>query len=166
MKNNEDKIRESLIEFLDSVWHLGDTMLISTNGAKLIVANGFPTSKSICSEYCVRSHCIGCPIYEQKYYWNPTEEDVALFNKAITTNNSLTPKDLAKLDIIRMKFKHHPCIEQKPEEWSEEELTEFEIAMLHIGESFFGKRAGLDPNDKNVVKEQAKLLLELAPMQS
>ena len=50
---------------------------------------------------------------KEQRYWNPTEEDVALFNKAVTTNTSLTPQDRAKLDIIRMKFKHHPNIEQK-----------------------------------------------------
>ena len=48
----------------------------------------------------------------QDINWNPTEEDVALFNKVVTTNTSLTPQDRAKLDIIRMKFKHHPNIEQ------------------------------------------------------
>lgn len=49
------------------------------------------------------------------------------------------------------------------QEWSEEGLTEFETAMLHIGESFFGKISGLDPNDKAKVKEQAELLLGLSP---
>jgi len=36
---------------------------------------------------------------------------------------------------------------------------------MHIGESFFGQHAGLDPNDTNVIKEQANLLLELVPKQ-
>ena len=38
--------------------------------------------------------------------WNPNNEDVVLFNKAVTTNPNLTPSERAKLDIIRMKFKH------------------------------------------------------------
>ena len=38
--------------------------------------------------------------------WNPNNEDVILFNKAVTTNPNLTPSERAKLDIIRMKFKH------------------------------------------------------------
>lgn len=57
-------------------------------------------------------------------------------------------------------------VEHKPAEWKQEnieELTEFENAMMHIGGSFFGENAGLDPNDTDAIKEQAKLLLELAP---
>lgn len=49
--------------------------------------------------------------------------------------------------------------------WKQEntgDLTGFENAMMHIGDSFFGKNAGLDPNDTNAIKEQANLLLELA----
>lgn len=42
-------------------------------------------------------------------------------------------------------------------------MTEFENAMMHIGGSFFGENAGLDPNDTDTIKEQAELLLELAP---
>lgn len=46
---------------------------------------------------------------KQKEYktaeWNPNNEDVTLFNKAVTTNPNLTPSERAKLDIIRMKFK-------------------------------------------------------------
>lgn len=55
---------------------------------------------------------------------------------------------------------------QPKQEWKQEnreELTEFENAMMHIGGSFFGENAGLDPNDTAAIKEQAKLLLELAP---
>ena len=64
---------------------------------------------------------------EQKPCWNPTEEDVALFNKAITTNASLSPQERAKLDIIRMKFKHRPVIEQKEQNGEDEECTDFTI---------------------------------------
>ena len=56
--------------------------------------------------------------------------------------------------------------EQKPTEWKQEnreELTEFENAMMHIGDSFFGENAGLDPNNTVTIKEQAELLLELVP---
>ena len=56
-------------------------------------------------------------------------------------------------------------IEQKTSEWKQENnkfLTEFENAMLHVGESFFGKNHGLDPNNTGDVKEQAALLMELA----
>lgn len=41
---------------------------------------------------------------EQKHYWKPTETDVALFNKAVTTNKALTPTERAQLDIMRSKF--------------------------------------------------------------
>jgi len=60
-------------------------------------------------------------------------------------------------------------VQPKPmQEWKQEnieELTEFENAMMHIGGSFFGENAGLDPNDTDTIKEQAELLLELAPKQ-
>ena len=62
-------------------------------------------------------------------------------------------------------FESENC-EQKPAEWKQEnreELTEFENAMMHIGGSFFGENAGLDPNDTDTIKEQAELLLGLAP---
>jgi len=58
--------------------------------------------------------------------------------------------------------------EQNTSEWKQdnvEELTEFENVMMHIGSSFFGENTGLDPNDTNVIKEQANLLLELVPKQ-
>lgn len=57
-------------------------------------------------------------------------------------------------------------VKQKPVEWKQEnveELSDFENAMMHIGGSFFGKNAGLDPNDTAAIKEQAELLLELTP---
>ncbi len=57
---------------------------------------------------------------------------------------------------------------QPKQEWNEDnikELTKFEVAMLHIGMSFFGSSAGLNPNNTNEVKKQAKLLLELVPKQ-
>lgn len=72
---------------------------------------------------------------EQKPCWNPTEEDVALFNKAITTNTSLSPQERAKLDILRMKFKHCPVIEQKeqkPVEWDEYTKTNLDRALQII----------------------------------
>ena len=90
---------------------------------------------------------------EQKPCWNPTEEDVALFNKAITTNASLSPQERAKLDILRMKFKHRPVIEQKeqkPIKWTDltwKDIVELEgiINNVHydfsagIGQESFGK---------------------------
>lgn len=54
------------------------------------------------------------------------------------------------------------------QEWKQEntyDLTDFENAMMHIGGSFFGKNAGLDPNDTNLIKEQANILLGLVPNQ-
>ena len=59
---------------------------------------------------------------------------------------------------------NYELVEKKPVEWTQDnvdELTEFENAMMHIGGSFFGENAGLDPNDTSIVKEQARLLLEL-----
>ena len=59
---------------------------------------------------------------KKQFYWKPTEEDIRLFNKAVTTNTSLSPQERAQLDIVRLKFKHCPYIEQKrPTEWSKED---------------------------------------------
>lgn len=57
---------------------------------------------------------------------------------------------------------------QSQHRWKQEntdDLTDFENAMMHIGGSFFGENAGLDPNDTNAIKEQANILLELVPKQ-
>jgi len=72
----------------------------------------------------IKDECIYGEQKEQQYFWKPTEEDITLFNKAVTTNKSLTPQDRAKLDIIRMKFKHHPNIEQKEQKSAECELKD------------------------------------------
>lgn len=71
---------------------------------------------------------------EQKHYWKPTETDVALFNKAVTTNNTLTPAERANLDIIRSKFSCCRAIncsgimqkEQKPTECADDVVEEAE----------------------------------------
>ena len=99
---------------------------------------------------------------EQKHYWKPTETDVALFNKAVTTNKALTPAERAQLDIIRSKFSCCRAVncngivqkEQKPEEkpinWTEltwKDINELEgiINNVHyefrngIGQESFGK---------------------------
>ena len=78
---------------------------------------------------------------EQKHYWKPTETDVALFNKAVTTNKALTPTERAQLDIIRSKFGYCRAVncsgivqkEQKPAEWSEEDQLNLNwvIAILN-----------------------------------
>ena len=62
-----------------------------------------------------------------------------------------------------LKDRVQPQLKQEWKQENREELTEFENAMMHIGGSFFGENAGLDPNDTATIKEQAKLLLELAP---
>ena len=57
---------------------------------------------------------------------------------------------------------------QSKYEWKQENtdaLTDFENLMMHIGISFFGQHAGLDPNDTNAIKEQANILLGLVPKQ-
>lgn len=53
--------------------------------------------------------------------WNPTNEDIGLFNKAVITNTTLTPSERAKLDIIRMKFRHCSGKITKTAEWNEED---------------------------------------------
>ena len=65
-----------------------------------------------------------------------------------------------------LKSLKNRVLPQPKHEWKQENtdnLTDFENTMMHIGDSFFGENAGLDPNDTDTVKEQAELLLELAP---
>lgn len=89
-----------------------------------------------------------CENSEAEYYDRP---DSIIREKIVGARNWL--KDL--------KDRVQPKQEWKQE--NREELTEFENAMMHIGGSFFGENAGLDPNDTDTIKEQAELLLELAP---
>ena len=77
---------------------------------------------------------------EQKLYWKPTKTDVALLNKAIITNNTLTSTEREQLDIIRSRFGYcrasncNGIVQEKPNsatwngddgmkltEWSEED---------------------------------------------
>ena len=61
--------------------------------------------------------------------WNPTNDDVDLLNKAVTTNTTLTPSERAKLDIIRMKFKHCNRNIIKPVEWIEEDEKKLRLVI-------------------------------------
>lgn len=76
-------------------------------------------------------------------------------------------EDIAKSEWFKKSYENKSLgddDEQKPAEWKQEnnkELTDFENAMMHIGCSFFGKNAGLDPNDTIAIKEQANMLLTL-----
>ena len=85
---------------------------------------------------------------------------------AITDGNtSVTSKEVERQYCTGQ---YEPDVREFPIEWKEEnvdELSEFERAMMHIGGSFFGENAGLDPNNTNDVKEQAELLLSLVPKQ-
>jgi len=77
---------------------------------------------------------------EQKLCWKPTKTDVALLNKAIITNNTLTSTERGQLDIIRSRFGYcrasncNGIVQEKPNsatwngddgmkltEWSEED---------------------------------------------
>ena len=70
---------------------------------------------------------------EQKHYWKPTETDVALFNKVVTTNKALTPAERAQLDIIRSKFgccravNCNGIVQNGEDEECDEESTDFTI---------------------------------------
>lgn len=81
-----------------------------------------------------------CEQKEQKYYWKPTETDVALFNKAVTTNKTLIPTERAQLDIIRSKFGYCRAVncsgivqkEQKPAEWNSEDEQNLNVCLSYI----------------------------------
>ena len=80
-------------------------------------------------------------------------------------NTSVTSKEVER---HYCTGQYEPDVREFPIEWKEEnvdELSEFERAMMHIGGSFFGEKAGLDPNSTDDVKEQAELLLSLVPKQ-
>ena len=67
-----------------------------------------------------------------------------------------------------LKFLKDRVLPQPKQDWKQEntqDLTDFENTMMHIGRSFFGEMAGLDPNDTNAIKEQANTLLGLVPRQ-
>lgn len=108
---------------------------------------------------------------EQKFLWQPTDVQMDILMNAYLSYyhgdegaKALSPilkslhDDLEWLKSLRLQ--PNPS----DNEWRQEnnsELTEFECAMLHVGESFFGGKAGLDPNNTSVVKKQAELLLGL-----
>ena len=80
-------------------------------------------------------------------------------------NTSVTSKEVER---HYCTGQYEPDVREFPIEWKEEnvdELSEFERAMMHIGGSFFGENAGLNPNSTDDVKEQAELLLSLVPKQ-
>ncbi len=111
---------------------------------------------------------------KKQFYWKPTEEDIRLFNKAVTTNTSLSPQERAQLDIVRMKFKHCPYIKQKSE-WSEDDKkTIDEICNVIVANSkdgylgrysaceLVGKLKSLCPQPKQEwSKEDEKMLLSI-----
>ena len=75
---------------------------------------------------------------EQKLYWKPTKTDVALLNKAIITNNTLTPTEREQLDIIRSRFGYcrasncNGIVQEKPNsaECSDDERIREDIVAL------------------------------------
>jgi len=95
---------------------------------------------------------------EQKPTWS--DEDERIRKELIQLISCMHDADHRKHDWLAWLEKQKP-VELRQD--NVEELTEFECAMMHIGGSFFGKNAGLDPNDTTVIKEQAKLLTEMLP---
>lgn len=105
---------------------------------------------------------------EQKFAWseedNLMEQHCHQMLALLRPNSSELTKDI--IDNCHHWLKLLKYRVQPKQEWKQEntcDLTDFENTMMHIGESFFGKNAGLDPNDTNIIKEQANLLLELVP---
>ncbi len=110
-------------------------------------------------------------LYEQKPAWSEEDEDA--IGMAIIALEDMYDEDAPNTTYGGYNLPFNKAAErlkslkdrvQPKQEWKQEntdDLTDFENAMMHIGESFFSKNGGLDPNDTNVIKEQAKLLLEL-----
>jgi len=92
-----------------------------------------------------------------------SEEDIIHLNNCISYMSRLNASEMDWLKSLKDKVQPQP-----KQEWRQEntgDLTDFENAMMHIGGSFFGENAGLDPNDTNAIKEQANILLGLVPKQ-
>ena len=106
-------------------------------------------------------------LYGQKPAWSEEDKETLLgIEQCIYDNiaNIGTVNKVRYVDWLKsLKERVQP---QSKQEWKQEntsDLTDFENAMMHIGDSFFGQHAGLDPNNTNAIKEQANLLLELIP---
>ena len=100
-----------------------------------------------------------CAMIQQYHYWNPTEREVSLFNKAVTTNKTLTPAERAELDIIRMKFKRCNGIPQdKQNEVTEQDYFSFDKLEQVIRRSFLC--AGVENVPEGIIKDTAKEVLE------
>lgn len=100
-----------------------------------------------------------CAMIQQYHYWNPTEREVSLFNKAVTTNKTLTPAERAELDIIRMKFKRCNGIPQD----KQKEVTESDYSWLSEIERAIHRGflcAGVKTVSLDIIKDTAKEVLE------
>jgi len=106
-------------------------------------------------------------MFEQKPAWSEEDEDyINDLIKYFSQNEKL--KNTKEDVVVWLKSLKDRIQSQPKQEWKQEntgDLTDFENAMMHIGCSFFGQHAGLNPNDTNAIKEQANLLLELVPKQ-
>lgn len=71
--------------------------------------------KDKCPEYCVRSHCIGCPIYEKRKEQQPSTEETELNSIAFLEQMGYTCIPPGK--------------EQRPAEWSDEDKTIIDCAV-------------------------------------
>ena len=115
--------------------------------------------------------CDGCKEeceLRQKPEWS--EEDNVKINRIVACleNLNVADNDILLKDVEWLKSLKDRVLPQPKQEWKQEnigDLTDFENAMMHIGNSFFGENSGLDPNDTNTIKEQANILLGLVPKQ-
>lgn len=100
-------------------------------------------------------------ISEIQEYWS--EEDEDRLNSCVNAINAVYKWDSMIAWLKSLKDRVQP---QQEKEWKQEnidDLTDFENVMMHIGDSFFGENAGLDPNDTTAIKEQANILSGLVP---
>ena len=142
---------------IDGLYH-AQTILEQTLGN----VEGYQSDDGILEHKCAISAVK--KLYERKpAEWS--EEDSYMLAQAIKCVNNSGKLDVSTEEIEYWLENLKP---QPKQEWKQEntdDLTNFENAMMHIGSSFFGDNAGLDPNDTNTIKEQANLLLELVQKQ-
>lgn len=181
LKESEgERIRKELIHLVKKSNEYGGYALHTDEAYRMI---GWLEKLKVFSEYGDGLYYFGNNVFT--YVGNPTWDNVSWLEKQGEPKPAEWSKedDVMVNDILRcLPAKSRPEYNQRrinwlkslkgrvqpqpKQEWKQEnreELTEFENAMMHIGGSFFGENADLDPNDTDTIKEQAKLLLELAP---
>ena len=135
----------------------GDFMYNKVGGSHDLV-DTYPATKEQRTELFLKMH-------EAGYEWDAAKLELKKIeqNPAWSKESKIAFTDICE-NCCGRTVELVKNIMQPKQKWRQEnidDLTDFENAMMHIGGSFFGENAGLDPNDTNIIKEQANILLGL-----